>query len=62
MTVEERLVAADLPTHARCLAGQNACPPEDVCGPSGYAEFLRALAGPSDEMHERMIGRGLVDR
>ena len=33
-----------------CLAGENACPPEDVGGPPGYAEFLRAL---SDAKHER---------
>ena len=27
-----------------CLAGANACPPEDVGGPPGYAEFLEAIA------------------
>ncbi len=29
---------------ALCLEGANACPPEDVGGPSGYAEFLEAGA------------------
>ena len=27
-----------------CLAGANACPPEDVGGCSGYAEFLEVMA------------------
>jgi hypothetical protein len=29
-----------------CLDGARACPPEDVGGPQGYAEFLAALADP----------------
>jgi hypothetical protein len=32
-----------------CLAGANACPPEDVGGSYGYAEFLKILADPSHE-------------
>jgi Plasmid pRiA4b ORF-3-like protein len=35
----------------RCLAAENACPPEDVGGAHGYAEFLRALADPKHEEH-----------
>jgi hypothetical protein len=34
--------------YPRCLAGEGACPPEDVGGPDGYAEFLEALV---DEQH-----------
>lgn len=34
-----------------CLAGENACPPEDVGGVPGYAEFLAALADPKHEEH-----------
>jgi len=37
-----------------CLAGANACPPEDVGGYPGYAEFLAALADPSYEEHAQM--------
>ncbi|MCE5196951.1 MAG: plasmid pRiA4b ORF-3 family protein [Negativicutes bacterium] len=32
-----------------CLAGEGDAPPEDVGGPSGYAEMLRILANPQDE-------------
>jgi hypothetical protein len=34
-----------------CLAGQNACPPEDVGGIGGYARFLEALQDPADAEH-----------
>jgi Plasmid pRiA4b ORF-3-like protein len=37
-----------------CVAGENACPPEDVGGPHGYAEFLRALGERRREQHEDM--------
>jgi hypothetical protein len=36
----------------RCLAGENACPPEDVGGAPGYEDFLAALADPAHEEHE----------
>lgn len=39
----------DLPI---CIAGRNACPPEDVGGGSGYEKFLQALADPAHEEHE----------
>lgn len=38
-----------------CLAGANACPPEDVGGYPGYAEFLGVLADPSHEDHAHML-------
>ena len=37
-----------------CLAGANACPPEDVGGEPGYAEFLASLADPAHPEHEHM--------
>lgn len=37
-----------------CLAGANACPPEDVGGVPGYADFLTALANPKHEEHASM--------
>jgi len=39
----------------RCLAGENACPPEDVGGPMRYAEFLAAIADPSHLEHETYL-------
>lgn len=38
-----------------CVDGQNACPPEDVGGPPGYARFLEALSDPDDEEHESFL-------
>ena len=38
-----------------CLAGENACPPEDVGGPHGYAMFLKILADRRHEQHEDMV-------
>ena len=31
------------------------CPPEDVGGPWGYAEFLEAIADPKHESHAEMV-------
>ncbi len=41
--------------HGVCLDGQNACPPEDVGGVSGYARFLEALADPLDDEHDSYL-------
>jgi hypothetical protein len=38
-----------------CLEGARACPPEDVGGVWGYAEFLEALADPKHEQHEEFV-------
>lgn len=34
-----------------CVAGERACPPEDVGGPPGYQEFLDAVRDSSHEQH-----------
>jgi len=39
---------------ARCLGGENACPPEDVGGIWGYYERLESLLDPDDSEHEEM--------
>lgn len=41
----------DLP---RCIAGANACPPEDCGGPPGYEHLRRVLADPTDPDHAAM--------
>ncbi len=38
-----------------CLAGENACPPEDVGGPPGYELYLRILGDRGHEQHEDMV-------
>lgn len=38
----------------RCIAGANACPPEDCGGPTGYDELRRILADPSDPEYAAM--------
>lgn len=38
-----------------CLAGENACPPEDVGGPHGYALFLEILSDRRHEQHGDMM-------
>jgi hypothetical protein len=39
----------------QCTAGENACPPEDVGGAPGYADFLAAIADPRHEEHENYL-------
>src|SRR5581483_7141999 len=37
-----------------CVAGENACPPEDVGGPHGYTLFLDILGDRRHEQHQDM--------
>jgi len=39
----------------KCLAGKRACPPEDVGGPDGYAEFLEAISNPKHPEHKEYL-------
>lgn len=38
-----------------CVAGENACPPDDVGGPHGYALFLEIIGDRSHEQYEDMV-------
>ena len=40
--------------HPTCLAGANACPPEDCGGVWGYSNLLKILADPKHPEHEEM--------
>lgn len=54
--VLEQVVASDPDTrYPICLAGQRACPPEDVGGIGGYAEFLDAIRSPRHPEHAAML-------
>jgi hypothetical protein len=52
-----RLVAepARQARYPQLVAGEGRCPPEDVGGAPGYAEFLAAIADPTHEEHEHML-------
>ena len=41
-----------------CIKGRRACPPEDVGGIWGYAEFLQAIQNPDHPEHEEYLEWG----
>jgi hypothetical protein len=48
--------------HIKCLTGRRSCPPEDVGGPPGYADYLHALVDPQHEEHQsKLAWRGEFD-
>jgi hypothetical protein len=54
ITVEDLLAPKGSGPRIVCMAGENACPPEDVGGEGGYASFLEAIADPQHERHQEM--------
>ena len=40
---------------ALCVAGENACPPEDVGGTHGYQEFIEGISDPDHAQHVSML-------
>ena len=44
--------------YPRCIEGARACPPEDVGGIWGYADFLEAISDPNHESHAEYGGMG----
>ncbi len=50
LVVENILKDQEQLPHPICLAGENACPPEDCGGPWGYQDFIEAF---QDSKHER---------
>ena len=55
LLVEEILSARDDDDLPRCLAGKRACPPEDVGGPWGYANFLETIEDPDHPDREQLV-------
>jgi hypothetical protein len=53
--IEEATVAMPDGHYPRCVAGQAACPPEDVGGTPGYARLIQILADPGHEEHQDML-------
>jgi hypothetical protein len=50
--VEDTFIQPQAEFSIQCIAGENACPPEDIGGAPGYADFLAAIANPQHEEHE----------
>jgi hypothetical protein len=42
-------------TYPRLIADERRCPPEDVGGIGGYADYLETMADPSHRQHEEMM-------
>jgi hypothetical protein len=55
VTVEDLVVPAPNLPPVRCLAGENACPPEDVGSADGYASFLEIIGDPAHEEYAHML-------
>lgn len=55
VVVEDRASGKVVLKFAVCLDGQNACPPEDCGGPSGYEALLAALDEPANDEHDSML-------
>lgn len=53
--VEKLLRAEPKTRYPLCLEGARACPPEDVGGIWGYADFLAAIRNPEDERHDELL-------
>ena len=53
--VEKALVPDPDMHRPLCLDGQYACPPEDVGGVPGYADFLEAITDPTHVEHEHFL-------
>jgi hypothetical protein len=52
----ERIVDLGVPLQtAMCITGRNACPPEDIGGAPGYAEFLQAIRDLQHPEHQAML-------
>jgi len=65
ITVEAEFRTPHALKFAICVAGENACPPEDVGGPGGFEYFLEVLADPMHEQREiyvRWNGGDTFDR
>jgi len=52
--VEKALTPDPKLRHPLCIDGENACPPEDVGGAPGYADFVDAISDSSHEEHQHL--------
>jgi hypothetical protein len=52
---EGKLRADPGATYPLCVEGERACPPEDIGGVWGYAEFVEAIKEPDHERHDELL-------
>jgi hypothetical protein len=55
LQVEQALEPDARLSYPLCTGGARACPPEDVGGPPGYEDFLKALRNPEHEEHDETL-------
>jgi Plasmid pRiA4b ORF-3-like protein len=53
--IEKTCEPASGAAYPRLIEASGRCPPEDVGGPWGYAEYLEAMADPNHERHAEMV-------
>jgi hypothetical protein len=51
----EGIYAGHLSKYPICVAGDAACPPEDVGGTEGYRRFIDAIQDPRHEAHQDLL-------
>ena len=54
--VERRFAAELWDEFPRLIDAKGRCPPEDVGGPWGYAEYLEAISDPHHPRHKELMG------
>lgn len=55
IAVEKIIEGTPTPLPPLCVGGERACPPEDVGGVWGYAEFLKAIGDPKHAEHAHYL-------
>ena len=54
--IERRFAAELWEEYPRLIAAKGRCPPEDIGGPWGYAEYLEAISDPHHPRHAEFVG------
>jgi hypothetical protein len=55
LTIEKEMKTQPNAVYPRCVAGRNACPPEDCGGSWGYADLVSTLAGSRNARRRELI-------
>jgi hypothetical protein len=53
--IEDLVMPENEGKRIRCLAGENACPPEDVGGAHAYFDFVAAIRDPTHAEHDSYL-------